>query len=434
MLCYQCEMSAENGCGSDGAEIGTCKKTDTLKRLQDIIVFGLKGIAAYRYLANTLGADCKPVDDVTQEALYFTLTNVNFNKEDHLNMLMKVGSTTTKMMEILEKAHTDHFGVPQPVEVSQNRVEGKCILMSGHDLLAMKHLLEQSAGKGINVYTHSEMLSAHAYPELNNHPHLKGNVGGSWVDQTKLFNKFPGPVVVNTNCITPLRKNSEYGDRVFGSGNVNIEGGKRVENYDFSEVIEMALRLPEAHMESDETVVTGHSWRVILGLADKIVEAVKAGKIKRFFVIAGCDAPGKGGDYYRQLALSLPQDCVMLTSSCGKFRFNDHDFGTIDGTGIPRYLDLGQCNDSGGAVQIALALAEAFQCGVNDLPVSIVLSWMEQKAVAILLGLLNLGITNIWLGPKPPVFGNLEIYNMFLDDFKMNLTYKAEEDLPRMLV
>lgn len=434
MLCYQCEMSAENGCGSDGAEIGTCKKTDTLKRLQDIIVFGLKGIAAYRYLANSLGADCKVVDDVTQEALYFTLTNVNFNKEDHVNMLMKVGSATTKMMEILEKAHTDRFGVPKPVEVSQNRVEGKCILMSGHDLLALKHLLEQSAGKGINVYTHSEMLPAHAYPELNKHPHLKGNVGGSWVDQTKLFNKFPGTIVINTNCITPLRKNSEYGDRIFGSGNVNIEGGKRVVNYDFSEVIEMALRLPEAHMESDETVVTGHSWRVILGLADKIVDAVKAGKIKKFFVIAGCDAPGKGGDYYRQLALSLPNDCVMLTSSCGKFRFNDHDFGTIEGTGIPRYLDLGQCNDSGGAVQIALALANAFQCGVNNLPVSIVLSWMEQKAVAILLGLLNLGITNIWLGPKPPAFGNLEIYNMFLDDFKMNLTYKAEEDLPRMLV
>ncbi len=433
MFCYQCVMAADNGCGSDGAEIGMCKKTDTLDRLQDIIIFGLKGIAAYRYLANTLGADCKEVDDISQEALYFTLTNVNFNKQDHIKMLMKVGAATTRIMDILDKAHTQTFGAPSPVLVSQDKAEGQAILMSGHDLLAMKHLLSQSEGKGVNVYTHSEMLPAHGYPELRKFKHLKGNIGGSWIDQSSLFDRFPGPVVVNTNCIVPLKKNSRYADRLFGSGNVAVEGAKRVVNYDFSEVIEMARQLPPVRMDSNATVTTGHSWRAILDEKTGIIAAANAGRIKRFFVVAGCDAPGHGGEYYRDLAMRLPQDCVLITSSCGKYRFNDHPFGNIPGTDIPRYLDLGQCNDSGGALQIITALSQSLQCDINEVPMTIVLSWMEQKAVAILLGLLNLDIRDIWLGPKPPVFGNLEVYNMFLDDFHMNLTYKAEEDLQRML-
>jgi len=433
MFCYQCVMAAENGCGSDGAEIGMCKKTDTMDRLQDIVIFGLKGIAAYRYLANTLGADCKEVDDISQEALYFTLTNVNFNKQDHIRMLMKVGSATNRIMSILDEAHTQTFGIPSPVLVSQNKAEGRAILMSGHDLLAMKHLLSQSEGKGINVYTHSEMLPAHGYPELRKFTHLKGNIGGSWIDQSSLFDRFPGPVVVNTNCIVPLKKSSRNADRLFGSGNVAVEGAKRVVNYDFSEIIDMARQLPSVRMESDATVTTGHSWRAILDENSGILAAANAGRIKRFFVVAGCDAPGQGGEYYRDLAMRLLQDCVLITSSCGKYRFNDHPFGNIPETGIPRYLDLGQCNDSGGVLKIITALSQSLQCHINEVPVTIVLSWMEQKAVAILLGLLNLDIRDIWLGPKPPVFGNLEVYNMFLDDFHMNLTYKADEDLQRML-
>ncbi len=433
MFCYQCEMAMENGCGSDGASTGVCGKTDTIARLQDVIIFGLKGVAAYRYLANTLGADCKEVDDISQEALYLTLTNVNFNKEDHIEMLMKVGGATMKIMEILDTAHRNHFGTPTPVTVTQNRAEGHAILFSGHDLLSLKHLLEQSEGQGVNIYTHAEMLPAHGYPKLQQFSHLKGNIGGSWTDQNRLFDTFSGPVVVSTNCIVPLKITSGYQNRLFGTGNVAVDESKEIRDFDFSPVIELAKTLPKVNIDSDATVTTGHSWSAILDSPETISSAIQDGKIRKVFIIAGCDAPGKGGNYYRELALSLPDDCIILTSSCGKYRFNDHDFGTIAGTGIPRYLDLGQCNDSGGAVQVTQNMAKVAGCSINELPVTIVLSWMEQKAVAILLGLLNMGIEDIWLGPKPPVFGNLEVYNMFLDDFHMNLTYKVEEDLVRML-
>lgn len=295
MFCYQCEMAMENGCGSGGETIGTCRKTDTIARLQDVIIFGLKGVASYRYLADTLGADCKAVDDISQQALYFTLTNVNFNKQDHIDMLMKVGGATTKIMEILETAHRNVFGIPTPVTVPQNRAQGHSILMSGHDLLAMKHLLEQSAGQGVNVYTHAEMLPAHGYPELRKFDHLKGNIGGSWIDQNQVFDAFPGPVVVSTNCITPLKKESRYGDRLFGTGNVAIEGSGKIVDFDFSHVIEMAKKLPEAQLESDAMVTTGHSWNAILEDPTMLSDAVKGGKIRRVFVIAGCDAPGRGG-------------------------------------------------------------------------------------------------------------------------------------------
>ena len=426
-------MSAPSGCGSNGAEVGTCGKDDTLAKIQDTIIYGLKGISSYRYLANSLDADCKEVDDILAEALYFTLTNVNFNLSDHLSMLQKVGEAAVNMMAILDEAHTTAYGIPTPVQVTQNNIEGKAILVSGHDLHMLKMLLEQTEGKGINVYTHSEMLPAHGYPELRKYLHLKGNIGKSWFDQTQLFEKFQGAIIVNTNCIVPARGEVTYVDRLFGYGNVNIEGGTPIENNDFTPVIEKALSLPETNMSSSETLPTGFHWKTILSLADVIVEAVKAGKIKKFFVIAGCDAPGKAGDYYRELALSIPKDCIVLTTSCGKFRFNDHDFGTIEGTEIPRYIDLGQCNDSGGAVQIALALANVFECSVNDLPLSIVLSWMEQKAVAILLGLFSLGIQDVRIGPKAPEFINQDILGVLVDNFGLMLTTNAKDDLAAML-
>ncbi len=435
MFCYQCEMSSINGCGSNGTQVvGNCGKTETIARIQDIIVFGLKGLSAYRYHANELGADTKVVDDVMAESLYFTLTNVNFNFDDHIKQLMKVGEAGVKMMGILSDAHTKTFGIPTPVKVTQNKAEGKAILVSGHNLQAMKYLLEQTEGKGINIYTHSEMLPTHGYPELRKYKHLKGNIGKAWFDQSKLFNEWKGAILMTTNCIVPLKKDANYADRIWGYKITDIEGIKKIEGDDFSPVIEKALALPNVdNFNSDETLVTGHHYKTVLTLAPQILEAVKAGKITRFFVIAGCDAPGSAGNYYRELAMSLPKSAVIVTTSCGKFRFNDIDFGTIEGTGIPRYLDLGQCNDSNGAVEIAIALSNATGIPVNELPISIVLSWMEQKAVIILLGLFFLGIQNVYIGPKPPQFVNSDILDFLVKNFNLKLTGKASEDLANML-
>ncbi len=435
MFCYQCEMSSINGCGSNGTQVvGNCGKTETISRIQDILVFGLKGLSAYRYHANELGADTKVVDDVMAESLYFTLTNVNFNFDDHIKQLLKVGEAGVKMMGILSDAHTKAFGIPTPVKVTQNKAEGKAILVSGHNLHAMKYLLEQTEGKGINIYTHSEMLPTHGYPELRKFKHLKGNIGKAWFDQSKLFNEWKGAILMTTNCIVPLKKDANYSDRIWGYKITDIEGIKKIEGDDFSPVIEKALALPNVdNFNSGETLVTGHHYKTVLTLAPQILEAVTSGKITRFFVIAGCDAPGSAGNYYRELAMSLPKSAVIITTSCGKFRFNDIDFGTIEGTEIPRYLDLGQCNDSNGAVEIAIALSNATGIPVNDLPVSIVLSWMEQKAVIILLALFNLGIQNVYIGPKPPQFVNADILDFLVKNFNLKLTGKADEDLANML-
>ncbi|WP_034764691.1 hydroxylamine reductase [Chrysiogenes arsenatis] len=432
MHCYQCSMSTPDGCGSKGQPAGSCGKDENLSRIQDIIIFGLKGIAAYRVQANHYGADLKEVDDIVNEALYFTLTNVNFNFQQHIDMLMKVGSATAKIMTILDKAHTDAFGSPSPVNVTQNKVQGKAILVSGHDHHSLKKILEQSAGKGVNVYTHSEMLPSHSYPELAKYDHLKGNVGKSWFDQKDLFAKFQGAIFMNTNCIVPT-KGKPYVDRLFTYAQVGAEGTTIIENDDFTPLINKALELPETNWDSNETVATGHHHSVILSLAPQIIDAVKTGKLRRFFVIAGCDTPGVGGDYYRQLASIIPQDCVILTSSCGKFRFNDLEFGTVPGTDIPRYLDLGQCNDSVGGVIIASQLAQVFGCGINDLPLSIVLSWMEQKAVAILLALFNIGVKDIRLGFRAPQFVNEDILNFLVDTFDFKLISTPEKDLADML-
>ncbi len=432
MNCNQCSMSAIGGCGSNNQSVGTCGKDETLSNIQDIIVYGLKGISAYRVQAEHYGVDTKEVDDVISRALYFTLTNVNFNFQQHVDMLMEVGQATCTMMAQLDEAHVKNLGAPAPVTVSQNKVEGKAILVSGHDHYALLELLKQTEGKGINVYTHSEQLPSHSYPELAKFDHLKGNVGGAWFDQKDLFSKFQGAIFVNTNCIVPT-KGKDYTDRLFSYAEVGAEGSTHIVDNDFTPLIEKALELPETNWESDLTLATGHHHSVILSLAPQIVEAVKAGKIKRFFVVAGCDAPGKAGNYYRDLVEQIPEDCVVITSSCGKFRFNDLNLGNVPGTDIPRYLDLGQCNDSVGAVIIAQQLAQVFECEVNDLPVSIILSWMEQKAVAILLALFSLGIKNVRLGPKPPQFVNEDIVNFLVDTFDFKLTTTAEEDLKTIL-
>lgn len=438
MFCYQCEMSQKGGCGSTGATVGTCGKDENLSRLQDIMIFGLKGLSAYREHLNTFKPELtKEIDDVMSETLYFTLTNVNFNFNDHIKQLMKVGSAGVKVMESLSNTHTAKFGIPTPVKIPQNKVEGKAILVSGHDLEMFERLLIATEGKGINVYTHSEMLPAHGYPELRKYKHLKGNVGKAWFDQAKLMEKFPGTFVVNTNCIVPPKKNCGYLDRLFTYKIVGVEGSTPIENDNFDALIKRTLECPDANgidFNENTTLTTGHHYKTVLTLAPQILKALEEGKIKQFFVVAGCDAPGKGGEYYRELTSSLPKDCVIITSSCGKFRFNDIDFGEIEGTGIPRYLDLGQCNDSNGAVQIATALSGALNTPINDLPISIVLSWMEQKAVIILLALFSLGVKNIYLGPKPPQFVNEDIFKFLAENFNLTLTTNAKDDLKKLLI
>jgi len=435
MFCYQCEMSAPKGCGSNGQAVGTCGKDENLARLQDIMIFGLKGLSAYREHLNELKpTETKNVDDVMSETLYFTLTNVNFNFEDHIAQLMKVGSAGVEVMDKLSNAHTGKFGIPTPVVVPQNKVEGKAILVSGHNLEMFEALLIATQDKGINVYTHSEMLPAHGYPELKKYPHLKGNVGKAWFDQADLMKKFKGTFVVNTNCIVPPKSNCDYLDRLFTYKIVGVEGSTPIEDNNFDELIAKTLSCEDTNIDDNLTLTTGHHYKTILTLAPQILKAIEEGKIRQFFVVAGCDAPGKAGNYYRELVEELPNDCVIITSSCGKFRFNDIDFGEIEGTGIPRYLDLGQCNDSNGAVEIAKAISEALDTPINDLPISIVLSWMEQKAVIILLALFSLGIKDIYLGPKPPQFVNEDIFNFLAETFNLHLTGDAKEDLAKLLI
>lgn len=428
MFCYQCEQTPATGC----TKYGVCGKNPDIASLQDIIIFGLKGVAAYATHARELGLSDPEVDKITQEALYTTLTNSNFNLQEHIEMAMKVGNATVRIMDLLDTAHTSKFGVPQPITISQDKVEGHCILVTGHNLHALYELLKQTEGKGINIYTHSEMLPAHGYPELKKFPHLKGNVGKAWYDQRKLFEEFPGAILGTTNCLMPVK--GSYSDRFWTYGTAGLEGIQKIENDDFTPMIKKALSLPKADMQSDKKVTTGFHHNTVLSIAPEIIDAIKAGKIKRFFVIAGCDAPTKGRDYYRELANTLPKECVILTTSCGKFRFNDIDFGTVPGTDIPRYIDLGQCNNSGSAVKIALALAEAFDCGVNDLPLTIVLSWFEQKAVAILLGLFSLGVRNMYIGPSAPKFVSSGVLKVLQDTFNLQLiSGDAKVDLPKML-
>ncbi|MCX7571776.1 hydroxylamine reductase [Tumebacillus sp. DT12] len=426
MFCHQCEQTPHGGCKT----IGVCGKNEEIASLQDTIIFALKGIAAYATHARQLGYIDPEVDAITHEALYLTLTNSNFNLQEHLDMAMKVGSAAIRVMELLDKAHTTHLGIPQPITVSQNKIEGRSILVTGHNLYALEALLEQTEGKGINIYTHSEMLPAHGYPQLKKYAHLKGNVGKAWFDQRRLFEEFPGAILATTNCVMPIR--GTYADRMFTYETAGLEGVAKITDLDFSPVIEKALSLAPVDIPSELTLTTGFHHETVLGLAPEILQAVKDGKIRRFFVIAGCDAPGPGGNYYRELASSLPQDTVILTTSCGKFRFNDIDFGTIDGT-IPRYIDLGQCNNSVSTVKIAMGLADALGCEVADLPVSIVLSWFEQKAVAILLGLFSLGIKDVRIGPKPPEFVSAGVMEVLQAQFGLKLITNAHDDMVEML-
>ena len=426
MFCYQCEETIPGGC----KKIGVCGKNEEIAGLQDLVIFGLKGIAAYGYHAKELGFHDGQVDAFLHKALFHTLTNSNFNKAEHIALALETGAMAIRMMDTLDKAHTEILGVPAPVKVSQNAVEGKSILVTGHDLFALRKLLEQTQDKGILIYTHSEMLPAHGYPKLREFSHLKGNFGGAWHDQKKVFEQFPGAILATTNCVMPITSGT-YKERMFSYGIAGLEGVQKIHNDDFSPLIQKSLSLPDAHIESSLTLTTGFHHRPLLENPEKIVQAVKDGKIKRFFVIAGCDGPEQSREYFRKLASSLPQDCIILTTSCGKFRFNDLDFGDIDG--IPRLIDLGQCNNSISCIHIAQALADAFHCSVNDLPLTIVLMWFEQKAVAILLALLSLGVKNMFIGPKMPEFITPGILDLLQKEFNLRLITTVDEDLKRMM-
>ncbi len=426
MFCYQCEQTAH---GTGCTKVGVCGKNEDIASLQDILIIGLKGIAAYAFHAKELGATDADVDAFMHEALFATVTNVDFDLGRFVNLVLKAGEMNLRAMELLDKAHTERFGNPVPMAVSTGTIEGPGIVITGHDLVDLHELLTQTDGKGVNVYTHSEMLPAHAYPELKKFKHLVGNWGGAWFKQKKEFNDFPGALLATTNCV--LIPRDSYKDRLFTCGITGVEGVTHIEGRDFTPVIEKALALgPVPAMEGGE-VTTGFHHTAVLGLADKIIDAVKAGKIRHFFLIGGCDAPGKGGEYYREFAQLVPDDCVILTLACGKYRLNDIDFGDIDG--IPRLLDIGQCNNAYSAIQIAGALAGAFECSVNDLPLSLVLSWFEQKAVAILLSLLHLGIKGIRLGPKPPAFVSEGVFKVLADTFDLKLINNPKEDLAEIL-
>ncbi len=398
--------------------------------LQELILYGLKGAAAYADHAQLLGEEDPAIYATFHEGLDF-LTKEQPDTDSLLQWALKTGELNLRVMELLDKANTGAYGNPQPTEVRVTPVAGKAICVSGHDLRDLEELLKQTEGKGINVYTHSEMLPAHGYPGLKQYKHLVGNYGGAWQDQRREFDQFPGAVLMTTNCIQKPKE--AYQGRIFTSGLVAWPGVTHVgRDRNFAPVIEAALEAPGFEADAPEhTILVGFGHAAVMGVAGKVVDAVKQGKIRRFFLVGGCDGAKPGRNYYTEFAQKVPDDCVILTLACGKYRFNKLEFGAIDG--IPRLLDIGQCNDAYSAIQIALALAGAFDCGVNDLPLSFILSWYEQKAVAILLTLLYLGVTNIRLGPSLPAFVTPAVLDVLVEKFGIQPVGTPEADLQAIL-
>ena len=426
MFCYQCEQTAG---GTGCTKVGVCGKDEDIQSLQDILIFGLKGIAAYAYHARELGQTDEQVDAFMHEAMFATLTNVDFDLERYLELVLKAGEMNLRIMEILNNAHTSTFGNPTPATVPRGTKAGPGIVVTGHDLPDLHELLKQTEGKGINIYTHGEMLPAHGYPELRKFKHLVGNYGTAWQNQKKEFDQFSGAILVTTNCVM-IPKDS-YKDRMFTCGIAGVSGVKHIKNRDFSKVIDKALSQPALKENSQGTLSTGFHYTAVLGMAGAIIEAVKAGKIRHFFFIGGCDGAKPGRNYFTEFAEKVPDDCVILTAACGKYRLNTSDYGDIDG--IPRLIDTGQCNDCYSVIKIALALADAFDCSVNELSLSLVVSWYEQKAVAILLTLLHLGIKNIKLGPSLPAFISPNVLNLLVEKFNIAPISNVDEDMAEML-
>ncbi len=422
-----------NALVSQGEELITDKRIALLGAdivgLQDLLLFGLKGTASYADHALILGKEDDAVFGFFHAALsYLTLPHPQVG--DLLAWNLKCGEINLKVMELLDAANTGAYGNPVPTKVRVTPVKGKAILISGHDLSDLEELLKQTEGKGINIYTHSEMLPAHGYPELKKYKHLVGNYGGAWQDQRKEFEAFPGAILMTTNCIQ--KPKDDYKARIFTSGLVAWPGVVHIGDRNYKPVIEAALAAPGfAQDGADQEILVGFGHNAILGVADKVISAVKAGAIKRFFLIGGCDGAKSGRNYYTEFAQAVPQDCVILTLACGKYRFNKLDFGTVGG--LPRLLDCGQCNDAYTAIKVAGALAGAFGCGLNELPLSLVLSWYEQKAVCILLTLLFLGIKNIRLGPSLPAFVTPAVLQVLVEKFNIKPITTVAADLPAAL-
>jgi hydroxylamine reductase len=405
------------------------KYGDDIASLRELLLYGLKGMAAYADHATILGKTDDKVFDFFHEALSY-LTNEKYDINELINYNMKCGEVNLRVMELLDDAHTSTYGHPVPTKVRITPVKGKAILVSGHDLKDLEELLKQTEGKGINIYTHGEMLPAHGYPELKKYKHLVGNYGGAWQDQQKEFAKFPGAILMTTNCI---QNPKGYSDRIFTSGLVQWPNVKHISNRDFSPVIEAALKEKGFEKDGKEKYITvGFARNAVLSVADTVIDYVKKGKIKHFFLVGGCDGAKPGRNYYTEFVEKAPKDTLVLTLACGKYRFNKLDLGEIDG--IPRLLDVGQCNDAYSAIQIALALSKAFNKPVNELPLSLVLSWYEQKAVCILLTLLYLQIKNIRLGPSLPAFISPNVLKVLIEKFSIMPITTPEKDLEKILV
>ena len=408
---------------------------EDVRSLKSLVLFGIRGMAAYAYHAMVLGY----IDDELNRFFAKALAVIGSeqDKEKLLAAVMDVGKYNLTCMELLDRANTESYGNPVPVAVTLEVEKGPFIVISGHDLHDLKLLLEQTEGKGINIYTHGEMLPAHGYPELKKYSHLKGNFGTAWQNQQKEFENIPAPVLFTTNCLMPPK--SSYADRVFTTALVSYPELTHIgEGKDFTPVIEKALQLGGYEenrsftgINGGKEVTTGFGHNTVLGVADKVIDAVKNGDIKHFFLVGGCDGARPGRNYYTDFVKETPEDTVILTLACGKFRFNDMDLGTIGG--LPRLMDIGQCNDAYSAIKIAIALAEAFDCGVNNLPLSMVLSWYEQKAVCILLTLLYLGIKSIRLGPSLPAFVSPGILNFLVENFGIAPITTPEEDIKTLM-
>lgn len=405
----------------EGEDIASLKLT---------ILYALKGIAAYAYHAERLGVRNEEV----YESFKHLLVNIYKDKTSDLRIwverALEAGRINLLTMAALDKANTSSFGHPVPTKVPLGVKAGKAILVSGHDLKDLYELLKQTEGKGIYIYTHGEMLPAHGYPELKKFSHLYGHYGTAWQNQQREFEMFPGPIVMTTNCLMPPK--DSYKDKVFTLGPVGYPGIKHIKDENFTPVIEMALNM-EGFMEDKpgKEIMTGFARNAILSVADKVVELIKSGRIRHFFLVGGCDGAKPVRNYYTEFVERVPQDCLVLTLACGKFRFFDQDLGTIEG--IPRLLDVGQCNDAYSAIEVALALSKVFNVSVNELPLSLILSWYEQKAVAIFLTLLYLGIKNMKLGPSMPAFLSKNVTNFIVENYKLKPITSPEADLKEIL-
>lgn len=429
------QESLGGGTGTDYAMSQLWEAQEDLRSLKSLLLFGLRGMAAYAWHAAVLGYQDAEVNRFFYRGL--AAVGSELTMEQLLSLVLETGAVNLKCMELLDRANTKTYGTPEPTNVTMEVEKGPFIVVSGHDLYVLKCLLEQTQGKGVHIYTHGEMLPAHGYPELKRYSHLKGNFGTAWQNQQKEFEAIPAPVLFTTNCLMPPK--DSYKDRVFTTDVVAYPGMTHIgEDKDFSPVIEKALQLGGykentvfTGINGGTAVTTGFGHGAVLSVADQVIDAVKQGAIKHFFLVGGCDGAKAGRNYYTEFVKNTPEDSVILTLACGKYRFHDLDLGGIGG--LPRMMDMGQCNDAYSAIRVAAALAEAFGCGVNELPLSMVLSWYEQKAVCILLTLLHLGIKNIVLGPSLPAFVSSNVCKLLTDTYGIRPIGDPKEDVEKLL-